>query len=305
MPRPRRSSPLRQEGRSPIGRILPAMMILAALGAEAAGADLRPGIIDEDDRTILEDQGPPWDAVGQVGIGGFRSSVQCTGTLIAPDLVVTAAHCVVSPATGKPFPLRDIHFLAGVRGPTNKGHATARVPALSLGPPAGTSTFQRQVVACGTCGRLGDHRAQRCARCRAGAARGCRRARAGPGAHPCRLSRRSAIPARGAQELYAPRRRFFLLAQRLRHAPGEFRRSGLRHGGRVLEDRGDPGGGRRRRREHRAAPCGLAGTGERPRAVLRRRRPPGPGGRGGCDGPPRCRRPRCRYRRCRPGRPSR
>lgn len=148
MPRPRRSSPLRQEGRSPIGRILPAMMILAALGAAAAGADLRPGIIGEDDRTILEDQGPPWDAVGQVGIGGFRSSVQCTGTLIAPDLVVTAAHCVVSPATGKPFPLRDIHFLAGVRGPTNKGHATARCLRFPLGhPPAPAPSSGRSSLA--------------------------------------------------------------------------------------------------------------------------------------------------------------
>lgn len=117
---------MHQEVRSPIGPILLGMMILAALGAEAAGGDLRPGIVGEDDRTILEDQGPPWDAVGQVGIGGFRSSVQCTGTLIAPDLVVTAAHCVVNPATGQPFPLRDIHFLAAVRGPKNKGHATAR-----------------------------------------------------------------------------------------------------------------------------------------------------------------------------------
>ncbi len=115
-------------GRSPLVRVLSAVMLLAAWGAAAAAEEeeLRPGILGEDDRTILEDEGPPWDAVGQVNIGGFRSSGQCTGTLIAPDLVVTAAHCVLSPATGKPFPLGDIHFLAAVRASENKGHATAR-----------------------------------------------------------------------------------------------------------------------------------------------------------------------------------
>ena len=75
---------------------------------------------------LLEEQGPPWDAVGQVNIGGYRTSGQCTGTLVKPNLVVTAAHCVVNSATGRAFPLNDVHFLAAVRGSENKGHSTAR-----------------------------------------------------------------------------------------------------------------------------------------------------------------------------------
>jgi protease YdgD len=111
--------------------------MLAAMGAAAAAAELRPGIIGEDDRMILEDRGPPWDAVGQVNIGGFRTSGQCTGTLVAPQLVVTAAHCITNPATGRPFPMRDIHFLAAVRGSENKGHSTARCVRLAEShPPA-------------------------------------------------------------------------------------------------------------------------------------------------------------------------
>ncbi|GFE52356.1 serine protease [Roseobacter cerasinus] len=35
-----------------------------------------------------------WVAVGPVNAAGYRSKASCTGTLIAPDLVVTAAHCV-------------------------------------------------------------------------------------------------------------------------------------------------------------------------------------------------------------------
>lgn len=37
----------------------------------------------------------PWEAVGRLNTGGFRSRSACTGTLIAPDKVLTAAHCVI------------------------------------------------------------------------------------------------------------------------------------------------------------------------------------------------------------------
>jgi protease YdgD len=92
----------------------------------ALSQDLRPGIIGNDDRVRLDERGPPWDAVGQVNVAGFRTGFDCTGTLIAPTLVVTAAHCVINPIAQKPYALKDIHFLAAVRGSENKGHATAQ-----------------------------------------------------------------------------------------------------------------------------------------------------------------------------------
>ena len=98
----------------------------ATIAGAGAGDALRPGIIGADDRTLLTAAGPPWDAIGQVNTAGFRSAGQCTGTLVAPGIVITAAHCLANPATGKPFPAGDIHFLAGVRGSDYKGHATAR-----------------------------------------------------------------------------------------------------------------------------------------------------------------------------------
>jgi V8-like Glu-specific endopeptidase len=53
-----------------------------------------------------------WEAVGRINMGahGF-----CTGALVAPDLVLTAAHCLFDKRTGARVQARDIEFLAGWR----------------------------------------------------------------------------------------------------------------------------------------------------------------------------------------------
>ncbi len=59
------------------------------------------------------DAGRGWTAVGRLDIGrrGF-----CTGALIAPDLVLTAAHCLHDRDSGAPVPLAELRFGAGLRG---------------------------------------------------------------------------------------------------------------------------------------------------------------------------------------------
>jgi protease YdgD len=104
--------------------VIPAVILLLQDVPAGTQDYLRPGIIGEDNRIIVTEKGPPWDAIGQVNVSGVSTRGICTGTLVAPRLVLTAAHCVTHAGAKKPFPLGNIHFLAGSRADSTK-HSTA------------------------------------------------------------------------------------------------------------------------------------------------------------------------------------
>jgi protease YdgD len=81
-----------------------AAALVFALAVPAAAQD-NSGL----DRLDTREELRGWEAIGRVDIadGGF-----CTGTLIASDLVLTAAHCVVEPG-GAPIAAERITFRAG------------------------------------------------------------------------------------------------------------------------------------------------------------------------------------------------
>ncbi|MCA0203811.1 MAG: trypsin-like peptidase domain-containing protein [Proteobacteria bacterium] len=70
-----------------------------------------------------------WEAVGRLDMQGMGF---CTATLIAPDRVLTAAHCLFDRATGARLPESRLEFLAGFR--TGRAEAIRGVTRAAIWP---------------------------------------------------------------------------------------------------------------------------------------------------------------------------
>jgi protease YdgD len=69
-----------------------------------------PGIGADDPRRPANLRLAPWDALGRVQteLGG-----RCTGVMVAPDRVLTAAHCLIAPRSRNFVQPGSVHFLLG------------------------------------------------------------------------------------------------------------------------------------------------------------------------------------------------
>ncbi|MDJ0823974.1 MAG: trypsin-like serine protease [Rhodobacter sp.] len=84
-------------------------LVLLAVWASDGRAEMASGL-----RTLMTgDDSRGWQAVGRLNMGATSF---CTGALIAPDLVLTAAHCMFDRDTGARIPDGEIEFLADWRG---------------------------------------------------------------------------------------------------------------------------------------------------------------------------------------------
>ncbi len=63
-----------------------------------------------------------WTAIGRLNVTGFNRRAMCTATLIAPDRVLSAAHCVLGP-DGAPIDVARFRFVPGWFRGTHAGVA--------------------------------------------------------------------------------------------------------------------------------------------------------------------------------------
>ncbi len=82
----------------------------AALAVLALAAVCAPGSARALERGPLDAMSRPWSALGRVNAAGTS---YCSGTLVGPALVLTAAHCVYDFRNHRWWPVNDISFVAG------------------------------------------------------------------------------------------------------------------------------------------------------------------------------------------------
>ena len=96
-------------------------LLFALLMAAPAAAEL-PGLGDRVPRVTVDARVAPWSSLVRVQAPGL---VRCTGVLVAPDLVATAAHCLYSVRLGHFIPPGSVNVLLGYAAGAHAGHAVA------------------------------------------------------------------------------------------------------------------------------------------------------------------------------------
>lgn len=95
-------------------------------------------------QTLDQATRPP-PAVGEITYGDTPGAAICTGTLVAPDLVLTAGHCLRHHEGGPPLDPATIRFSAGRTGDTAVAEATGRESLFPQSVPEGEPSIAGDV----------------------------------------------------------------------------------------------------------------------------------------------------------------
>lgn len=104
----------------------------AAAQAPAIARPVLPGIGGYDNRAPVNVQLPPWRGMGRLQANSGNLHVSCTGVLVGPRLVLTAAHCLFNQRTQSFFRPAELHFLLGYTRGAFTAHAIG--VGLAIGP---------------------------------------------------------------------------------------------------------------------------------------------------------------------------
>ena len=107
---------------------------LLLLGALVLSAAATPTPTEaRDGRVTVAPDSHPWASIGRLNVAGYRIRRHCTATLVAPDLVLTAHHCLSPIGKGDWAEPGNVHFLAGYARGAFSAHRTAS-GYIPLGP---------------------------------------------------------------------------------------------------------------------------------------------------------------------------
>jgi protease YdgD len=73
-------------------------------------------------REIVDISAHPWASIGKIGISAISVGTTCTGSVIGPKQILTAAHCLYIKTTARFVSAGEIHFLLGYEKGQYRAH---------------------------------------------------------------------------------------------------------------------------------------------------------------------------------------